>query len=620
MINLKRKRGFTLVELLAVILILSLIFLISFGIFKLSIDDVNNTIDSVEENIILTAANDYALEYRGSSEANGGKGWHEEVGDENNNGVEDISFCVSLDSLMQYGYYKNDDSNFDKHRNSKAVYFEIENGVTTSKIISLNDADGEKCEYFIKSSSFAEDTVKNNEVLINSLNNNDKELGRFKYDVDELNNNRFKLNMDFNLDINSDFGDVRPLNFVFILDSSASMFYEFDENGNDIINNQGYKLYGDCDSTSIRYYYARKSIANFSNSINADDSKFKGSKMALIEFGGKDNVNGTVKINKEFDVNPIKDDDFGCTNMGNTNLTAGIDVATKLINDKIIEDNDKKNTYVILLYDGTPSTYSRLKCDNKTYNILDENFDDIKDVYYDSYSKNVQGCLMTAHDVLNSERENDFKYSRKASAKSAEYLKNLGVNFITLGYTFYNYYDDMKILATQNDDLCIDISDENNYNFISYSDADGQKYCYYDSNTTNINGLLDGILKNISDYSSFLKNVNLIVEPVKDELTGVDLITFYDLDNNLVEDNIIKKEFNNFNDVDTVNYLDDYVFKVNDTFYDLMCGDMKTCSLKNVELFKVTLSYEYISNDEVIKKDLVVPKFDLELEIDEKIN
>ena len=78
MINKKRK-GFTLVELLAVILILSLIFLISFGIFKLSIDDVNNTIDSVEENIILTAANNYALEYRGAKEENGGKGWHEEV-------------------------------------------------------------------------------------------------------------------------------------------------------------------------------------------------------------------------------------------------------------------------------------------------------------------------------------------------------------------------------------------------------------------------------------------------------------------------------------------------------------------------------------------------------------
>ena len=77
-----------------------------------------------EKNIILSAANDYALEYRGTDS------WVEEVGDDGT-----VNFCVSLDSLIKYGYFKNDSSNFEKYKDDYVVEFQIENGVYNYKFI-----------------------------------------------------------------------------------------------------------------------------------------------------------------------------------------------------------------------------------------------------------------------------------------------------------------------------------------------------------------------------------------------------------------------------------------------------------------------------------------------------
>ena len=92
--NRKKYKGFTLIELLAIILILSLIIFTVIIMFKEVFISTEQTINKTEKNIILSAANDYALEYRGTD------GWIEEIEED-----ETVNFCVSLDSLIKYGYF-----------------------------------------------------------------------------------------------------------------------------------------------------------------------------------------------------------------------------------------------------------------------------------------------------------------------------------------------------------------------------------------------------------------------------------------------------------------------------------------------------------------------------------
>ena len=636
MINKKRK-GFTLVELLAVILILSLIFLISFGIFKLSIDDVNNTIDSVEENIILTAANNYALEYRGAKEENGGKGWHEEV--EIIGNKEMTSFCVSLDSLMQYGYYKNDDSNFDKHRNNKAVYFEIENGVTTSKLIDLTESS--KCDYFINSASLG--SVVSAESVIKA-NDSNIDIGKFKYVVDELNRNTFKLNMDFNLNINEIFNAVRPINVVMILDASGSMFTK----------TNGDREYG-CNNLNTPYEKAKAAIENFSVKMNADDSKIKGSKIALIEYAGE-----KIKLKND---NPFGDNvgDFACANLGETNVSGGIDMSTSLIHTSDVTNSDdvevskrfKENTYVILLYDGVAVSYSYMKCGenseykNREFRVVSQTFNnDEFDYYYDRFiyydyyengtSELPDDCSLKYVDQENASNENAVKYA-EGSAKN---LRSLDVKFINLGYNF-NYNDNdygtrMKKMATQNNDFCVDVSVDDK-NFTSYktnkNTSNEKKYCYYSGKSDNIDVLLNGLLNNIIKYNNTLESVKLVIKPQlfknKDEQLETKII-FYDVDGNVVSNNnedyneynnnVIEINFDDFNSNEPIKFLNDYVFKINDSFYEKKCGDNMTCSIEEQTLFDVSLEYKYKSNSEPIVDDLKSALFNLEMEKDKKLN
>lgn len=128
--NRKKYKGFTLIELLAILLILFLIFTIVIYSFTDVFKSAKETISKVDENIILSAANDYALEYRGKDT------WVEDVDVDGN-----VSFCVSLQSLIDYGYFKDDGSNFEKYKDDYVVEFHIKDGVSSYKFMARSESD-----------------------------------------------------------------------------------------------------------------------------------------------------------------------------------------------------------------------------------------------------------------------------------------------------------------------------------------------------------------------------------------------------------------------------------------------------------------------------------------------
>ena len=166
--NMKKKfKGFTLIELLAVILILALIFIFVIFSFGSVFSGVNDKISKTEKKVILTAAKNYALEYRGSDT------WVEEIDKNTGN----VSFCVSLESLINYGYFKNDGNNFEKYKNSHVVEFTIINGVYDYELKDIDES--ENCKRF----DFTSGIPDGNNNIVTEINNGVDNVGDFTYHV-----------------------------------------------------------------------------------------------------------------------------------------------------------------------------------------------------------------------------------------------------------------------------------------------------------------------------------------------------------------------------------------------------------------------------------------------------
>ena len=112
-----RKKGFTLIELLCVILVLILLFSVSFSLVINILDKSKNTVDEISKKMILEAAEKYAIEYRESNR------WKEEFNSDK------ISFCVSISSLINYGYFTGESSKLDLYKDKYIVKMNIINGV-----------------------------------------------------------------------------------------------------------------------------------------------------------------------------------------------------------------------------------------------------------------------------------------------------------------------------------------------------------------------------------------------------------------------------------------------------------------------------------------------------------
>lgn len=636
----KDKKGFTLVELLAVVVVLAIVLITILGIINVVFKDVDKTMDETTRNVILSAAENYALEYRGTKGKNGSKDWNEEV--EIVNGKEQVSFCVSLKSLLDYGYFKDEETKFLDYKDSKAVYFEIKNGVTISKIVDMYDNEelNDECKYFIKNSSFV-DGSKTSDAEVVKAGDGKTEIGNFKYKVDELGNNRYSAYLDFQLDMNPIFEQVRPINIVLILDSTGSM--------------------GNSDKEFVEgtaYDNAVIAMRKFTAEVVKEDSKLVGSQIALIEYGS------TPVLRRGFENQKLVNA-FKFENLGYTNVGAGIDMATSLIYTSFNYGNnnvgERENTYVILLFDGDPTSYSYCKykedddkvvslgtegqTSNIKFNYLknyltngiykiptnDQGDDRYINTYYKKYVNakwcDKNGCPTSSTfycDEITNTNISDYDDVTVSRAKAqtieaSKFLKSLGVKFITLGYNFDKNDADMKKISTLDNNLCIDVG-----NFYSYKENE-DSYCYYTPKTNNVNSLFDGLLQNIIYYNNALEYADLIFEPVK--FNGKDSIILYDKEGQPINGNVITERLNelrNLGENDAFDFLNNYTFEISDALYDKYCDNVeegKSCEIESVKLFSVSVNLKYMSKTTVVSLgEIAVPKFNLVLEKNEKIN
>lgn len=171
----KRKYGFTLIELLATIVIISLILgILSFFIGNV-FGGVTDKIDKATKNMILDAVNEYVLEYRNNT-----SGWKENVA---NDGT--ITFCVSLNSLIESGYYDSDDEYVMDNRDKIVVSATINsNKVSSYKLFDYDKTDG-VCDYFLAKSEI--DKYKEEIDIKDDVNS----LGRLEYHINVIDNNTY---------------------------------------------------------------------------------------------------------------------------------------------------------------------------------------------------------------------------------------------------------------------------------------------------------------------------------------------------------------------------------------------------------------------------------------------
>lgn len=86
------KKGFTLIELMAVIIILSLVVLIAFPNIVNVVKNSNNSIDSATSSLIINGAKNYVDEHKNSYPLKNGK-----------------VYCLQIESLIMNDYVINDD-------------------------------------------------------------------------------------------------------------------------------------------------------------------------------------------------------------------------------------------------------------------------------------------------------------------------------------------------------------------------------------------------------------------------------------------------------------------------------------------------------------------------------
>lgn len=94
----KTNKGFTLIELLIAIAIIAIVFTLGYFLVVSIIDYSNNKSKSINENLIIDAGKQYAMEFKNQN------GFSKYTND------DDVTkFCISLNTLLNYGIYNNNE-------------------------------------------------------------------------------------------------------------------------------------------------------------------------------------------------------------------------------------------------------------------------------------------------------------------------------------------------------------------------------------------------------------------------------------------------------------------------------------------------------------------------------
>ena len=164
------KKGFTLIELLVVIAIIGIVALLIYFSYFGSVDIVKDKLNDVQKSGIIEAAKSYTSEFRNSSD------WKENI-----SGDGKRSFCISINSLINKGYYKNNDKYVVENKDRLLVSVVIdEKGVFEYKIINNKDDDVLKhCAY-----SDVVSGIDNGSGSVDIKDDDNEDIGRVIYDVD----------------------------------------------------------------------------------------------------------------------------------------------------------------------------------------------------------------------------------------------------------------------------------------------------------------------------------------------------------------------------------------------------------------------------------------------------
>ena len=393
----KVRRGFTLVELLAVILVLALILvLVSFMMGNI-FGNVLSKIDNATKNVIVDAAEEYVLEYRKKTDS-----WKENV-DSNGN----ITFCVSLNSLLETGYYDYDDEYVVDNKDKLFVSVLIDDKkVFKYDLIDDSDVDG-VCGYTLSDSS-----LNRHDGKIDIMDdNNENSIGNLEYQISEIDGKKYDVDINFLAELGVETVErTVPVYVAIILDNSGSM-------------------------VGTAWNNARTAAIQLSETIinDLDDSQ-----VALIQY------NEEPKLSRKFEDKVLAKTDF-INPSGNTNVSGGIDLTSSLYNSLDIPDNAM--LYTILLYDGEPKQYSYLLNKNtnkKIYNSNSSNWE----LYYGNFLSAYYG-VNDSYNLLY-----DSYSSISYVINAGNYLmNNINSKLITIGYDFSGSTD-LKKVSTQDNEFC----------------------------------------------------------------------------------------------------------------------------------------------------------------------
>ncbi len=473
----KKKKGFTLIELLAVILLLAILFSIVF----VTVGDLGSgskeKISEASENLIKDTVKSYSSEFKRD------ENWHQEE-TINSDGKKEVSYCVNLDSLIDKGYFKNDNTELNDLRSEYYVFVKEVDGVVVSMDIrekselnEVNPGELNNCKYYDPESTTEGDKYGEYELKYKV---DDKEIEVAKLNYRFIKKDDFNYTLKLDLAKTLDLSSIPPINknvdLIVLLDTSGSMM--------------GNKF----DSAKQAAIDLSESFLDSMNEINNRNSRNKVTpRIGLIQFSTKGNENSRDLSSEGLGTFSFKNA------YGNTNVQGAIDEAIYMFN--VGNSSEDALKYTLLLYDGVPCEVSYYMMNGKKMIPIKGKTD-----YYDNYAeyRNVlQYSISSNYDVIEA---------------SAEYLKNnVHSELITIGYQFSGN-SKLKELSSQNESMC----NKNNYK---------DNYCYFTSNSEGINELFNSIGESIKDdvYNKLANSITIEIELT--EVFGNEKIT-YELDLN----------------------------------------------------------------------------------------
>lgn len=500
--DIEKRKGFTLIELLVTIIIVALLFTITYGAVKNIFASTEVKKNTINDKFVISASEMYAEEYiRGEKNEKYTK-----------DGVTD--FCISLKTLLNYGIYRGNDVLKQYSEDNRVVHVSEQFGVYDYEIIDASRIDNDclYSEFYVKDPEKGSGDIEITETSDEEKEESSGESGTpneetpnsdetsiplldINYNLkkeDANNKKKYTLDLTFkSYPVTTNSSTTLPFYVALVLDKSISMNEKDKEHNIDCGSSSYYKNTKYCKAVTAAKTFSENLVKDFKNNAY----------ISLVQFAEDPVIKRYFpSYTKEFDAAEIETRKLQYSNFdtklgGWTNLPGGIDYASKLFYSLKKDNNDvfeKALKYTILLYDGEPNYTSKI---NDIVNTNEKYYTDSNLFSSDSYSLTHFNCFATKSGCSN--------YITSAS----NYLKgdNINSELITVGYKFTGD-DNLKKISSQNSTLCPDSN---------YTDENNLNYCYYEAETDNssidISSLFEKIQNSITDEVNKTKAVRAVV-------------------------------------------------------------------------------------------------------------